>query len=567
MPDQNTFARPLATSLALLVIARSAVFVFWPQSHFDSDQAVTGLMAKHIAELRAFPVFWYGQSYMLAVEAWLAAPVMLTVGPTVTALKIPLLAMNVAIALLLFHALRRDVHLAAGHAFFATLFFALAAPITVAHLLTANGGNVEPMLYVLLLWEISRRGDLTPRREGANVSDLRRRRHDATGSDLTPRRDDATGSDLTPRRDDATGSDLTPRRRDVTGSDLTPRRRGAVVTGAWLGIVLGIGFLNREFTLYGAVALVGLAAIQRRLLTRDVLVRFATMIAVAAGVWGAAQFAKQFSSAAGPGTSVSDLYQQMASNNLVEVARRICFDPRALAHGSLALLTDHFPQLYGTYVQPVVDFGVETGAWQGLHGASLVLGFIGAVAILRVASKSRRDVDPSRFAFCGYLLIASALSVAGYLAGRCGDVEFYTMRYELLSLVGGVGLAAWFLAVEPSRALRRAWMAAAAIVLAASAVAHGRIVAEYLAHPPVAAKQQLTAVLEARNVRYGYADFWTAYYVTFMSRERVILAANDAVRIRTYNRIVEQHPDAVLVSRRACPGGEQVTPAFWLCRP
>ena len=31
-------------------------------------------MAKHISEGRAFPVFIYGDRYMLAVQAWLAAP-------------------------------------------------------------------------------------------------------------------------------------------------------------------------------------------------------------------------------------------------------------------------------------------------------------------------------------------------------------------------------------------------------------------------------------------------------------------------------------------------------------
>src|SRR6476646_9646180 len=94
-------SRTLVAIAALLVILRSAVFVFWPQSYFDSDQAVFGLMAKHIAEGRAFPVFMYGQSYMLAVEAWLAAPVFLVAGVSVAALKLPLLIINVTIALLL----------------------------------------------------------------------------------------------------------------------------------------------------------------------------------------------------------------------------------------------------------------------------------------------------------------------------------------------------------------------------------------------------------------------------------------------------------------------------------
>src|SRR5689334_238961 len=147
--------RRLLLGLVALTIARSAVFVFVGPSQFDSDQAVTGLMAKHLSELRAFPVFWYGQTYMLGVEAWLAAPVMAVIGPTITALKLPLLAINVAIVVLLFQTMTEN-GVAASAAGFATLFFALAAPITAAQYLTANGGNVEPCLYVLLLWRLRR---------------------------------------------------------------------------------------------------------------------------------------------------------------------------------------------------------------------------------------------------------------------------------------------------------------------------------------------------------------------------------------------------------------------------
>jgi len=60
--------------LLLIAMGRSAVFVIAPESYFDADQAVFGLMAKHLAELRAFPLFMYGQSYILGVDAWMAAP-------------------------------------------------------------------------------------------------------------------------------------------------------------------------------------------------------------------------------------------------------------------------------------------------------------------------------------------------------------------------------------------------------------------------------------------------------------------------------------------------------------
>ena len=75
--------------LAALAIARGVIFMM-PGVRFDADQAVVGLMAKHISEGRAFPVYFYGQSYLLAVEAYLAAPVMWLLGPTEVALKLPL---------------------------------------------------------------------------------------------------------------------------------------------------------------------------------------------------------------------------------------------------------------------------------------------------------------------------------------------------------------------------------------------------------------------------------------------------------------------------------------------
>src|SRR5262245_25575604 len=59
--------------VALVILARSAIFVFWEQAHFDSDQAIVGLMAKHLSEGRAFPLFMYGSNYVLAIEAWMAA--------------------------------------------------------------------------------------------------------------------------------------------------------------------------------------------------------------------------------------------------------------------------------------------------------------------------------------------------------------------------------------------------------------------------------------------------------------------------------------------------------------
>ena len=136
----------------VLVLLRSAVFVFWEQAAFDSDQAIVGLMAKHLAEGRAFPLFYYGQNYLLGVEAWLAAPLFLLAGASVAALKLPLVVINLAVALLLIHLLERHASLRPLHAGVAALFFVLAPPGTASQLLTALGVSVEPFLYVLLIW-------------------------------------------------------------------------------------------------------------------------------------------------------------------------------------------------------------------------------------------------------------------------------------------------------------------------------------------------------------------------------------------------------------------------------
>src|SRR5687767_120222 len=141
----------MAVAVAL-VLARSAVFLLWEQAAFDSDQAIFGLMAKHIVEGRAFPLFFYGDFYLLAVESWLAAPLFAIFGPSVAVLKIPVVAINAVTAVLHVWILHRDAKLSPAIALLAAMFFALAAPVMAKLLVDTPGGNPEPFLYVLLLW-------------------------------------------------------------------------------------------------------------------------------------------------------------------------------------------------------------------------------------------------------------------------------------------------------------------------------------------------------------------------------------------------------------------------------
>jgi hypothetical protein len=72
--------------------------------------------------------------------------------------------------------------------------------------------------------------------------------------------------------------------------------------------------------------------------------------------------------------------------------------------------------------------------------------------------------------------------------------------------------------------------------------------------------------LQARGIRYGTADYWNAYYITFLTNERIILASHDYVRIPSYMQIVTAHAsEAVRVSRRPCEGGRPLMAEVYLC--
>src|SRR5688572_19124696 len=140
-----------------LVICRSLVYAIYEHADFDSDQAIVGLMAKHLSEGRALPLFFYGQTFMLGVEAWLMVPVFWLMGPTVAALKTSLILTNLALVWLTLFGLVRWGGLRPALALVPVLFLAFAPPLTTAYLVNAQGGNIEPLLYAALLWWLRRR--------------------------------------------------------------------------------------------------------------------------------------------------------------------------------------------------------------------------------------------------------------------------------------------------------------------------------------------------------------------------------------------------------------------------
>src|SRR3954451_21517025 len=96
--------------LALTALGRFAI-LFLSQTHVTSDEAITGLMAKHISEGRYFPFYSYGTAYNAsqAWEAYLAVIPFWLFSVGVIALKIPIVLLSLA-SLVVFYPMARRLY-------------------------------------------------------------------------------------------------------------------------------------------------------------------------------------------------------------------------------------------------------------------------------------------------------------------------------------------------------------------------------------------------------------------------------------------------------------------------
>ena len=458
--------RSLVTFLAVaLVILRSSAFVFGRAPQFDSDQAIVGLMAKHLSEFRALPVFFYGQHFMLAVEAWLAAPLFLVAGPSVTALKLPLLGVHVAATVLLLRILERELRLRPLLAFVPTLFFVMPPIGSTALMLQANGGNVEPFLYVLLLWLV---------------------------------------------------------------------RRKPLAFGA----VLGVGFLNREFTAYGVAALLLIEAADGTLFRRSTLRdKLASLVSFAA-VFQVVEVLKSIGSPFGPGTTIAS---RARSSGLEALVERSCWVWSDVPGWLVTMFATNLSTLFT---------GGADWLWWILGGAAIVA-CARCVPELLAAGSTRRHV----LQFPVYLILVGLLAAVVPALSRCGAMYD---RYVLLALLGLVGVAALYLKAERRPRLRAAFVGVALAWAVFNATGQFRYAADYYASPPDP-RIVLADYLVSSGTRFAKSDYWTAYYLTFVTGEEVIVASTNYVRILQYQTVVAEHgADAVEIGRAPCEDGRRV---------
>ena len=114
-------------------------------------------MARHISAFHHFPLFYYSLNYILAVQAWIAAPFFLLARSSVTVMRMPFVALNAALAVAFVVMLSTRLRIRPALAFVAALPFVIPTPATANQMLELAGACVEPFVYVLLLWRLRNR--------------------------------------------------------------------------------------------------------------------------------------------------------------------------------------------------------------------------------------------------------------------------------------------------------------------------------------------------------------------------------------------------------------------------
>jgi 4-amino-4-deoxy-L-arabinose transferase-like glycosyltransferase len=112
-----------------------------------ADEGVVGLMAEHIVEGRSLPVFFYGQHYLGALEAYCAAALFAVLGPGLETLRLVPYLFSLALLAVVYRFTYRAYSVAAAR--WATALTAIAPMYFLQWNLKARGGFVE---HVVLLF-------------------------------------------------------------------------------------------------------------------------------------------------------------------------------------------------------------------------------------------------------------------------------------------------------------------------------------------------------------------------------------------------------------------------------
>jgi hypothetical protein len=493
-----------AAIAVLLILVRSWAPTFLEGFFFDSDQAIVGLMALHLSTLHHFPLYYYGLHYLLGVQAWLIAAAFWLFHPSVAVMRLPLIALNLAVAIWVMVEAGVSAKIRPAVAFVAALPFVIPTPAVGTHLVEAAGASIEPFVYVLLLWRLRRR----PLAFGAVLA-------------------------------------IGTLHREFTLFALPALGVAIIATD-------GIGpFLNRSAIRFGAWSAVAVALVW--LIVDDLKLRLegGSLALQAASLGGQV--------CADPG----DLRARAASLATNALPKLFGGAPMPLSALRMDTPLVAGSMVVGAVVGVALVAMTARSAWlvarRQLDGklSRLVKG-PGPYAERKLSRlvKGPGPLEAGRDGFGIYLAGVGACAALAY-PWSCNVVPSAPplMRYLLLALLFPVGIAIVFLQRERAPRLRAAAIAVFVFWGGANLADTIRLIRTSVVAPPLNERRVLTDYLTTHGIRYARANYWDAYVVDFLSQERIITASVDLVRIPEYQAKVDAHAkEAVSLDRLPCQG-------------
>jgi hypothetical protein len=525
----------LRTPLLILVVVAAAIvaarlpFLLHGSRFFDSDEAVEGLMARHVLT-GEFPLFLWGQRYKGVPEVYLAAAAFRVWPAGVIALKAVTLACYVAYGCLNFH-------LVAGLfsrrvAWIATAFLIAGPPSLVLWTLSGSAEIVMTFLAgTSLLLGVS-----AWKRSGSRTGLVAAAA--ALGFGLWIQQYIVFYAAAAA----VAVVDWSPagraRLRELAGGAWRPTwLRGALrllTLAAGLYVVLGLAaFLGLGFAVSPFGVAVSVADPQK-------------MWWIAAGlllIWAAALTAARLIH-----TKTWPMWLAPALAFLVAYAPAIA--GRFLSEGpgaprarlDLAGLGAVLPEFSGVALPILFGFSSPTTerlpvpAW-----SALVIITIGVISYVRVMRLKGDEHNPLISVFHIFVVVAPILFVA---SGSYIDAQSY--RYLMpvhaaLPVVYAVGIEA---------ALRTNRMAGVALLAALVSLFAWQQAEWYRRLEPDREALAIVNCLNKSGIRAARADYWLSYKLTFLTGERVIVApTNGTDRYPPYTATVRAEPSAATIER------------------
>ena len=542
--------RTAVAGISLAVVAGAVVlarlpFLLHGSRFFDSDEAVEGLMARHLLS-GEFPLYFWGQRYKGVPEVYLSAVAFRTwsgAGGVLT-LKAVTLACFALYACLNFRLLSQCF--SSRVAWIATAFVIAGPPSLVLWSLSASADIVMTLLAgtSLLL------GFTAWRRNGSRTGLIAAAAALGFGMWIQQYILYYVAA-IAVAAVDWTPAGRARLRELGAGTGLPPWLRFAVrlfATAALVYFVFGFAaFFGLGFAVTLSSVLITVSHPQKMWWIATALL----FIAVA-------------------GLSVGRLAQDRAWRTWLSPALGflVGFSPaiagRLLAKGygaptarmDLTGLQSALPSFGGVALPMVFGFkgpGAERLAVPAWSALVIVAAIIAGYAGLR-RTRQAAGAESNRYpgVFHAFLIVAPIMFLA---SGSFIDAQSYRYLMPLhaaLPVVYAVGIeAVW-------RASRIARLAAVALMTALVAVFALQQADWYRRLQPDRETQTIIDCLDDAGVRAAYADYWLSYKLTFLTGERIIVSpVNGVDRYPRYTALVRAQPEAPTIER--LPGGAAAT--------